>query len=173
MALCSKCSAQLVEGWRFCSACGQPVGTAAPAARSTEPEQAKTNMTAMDLVSAFDNISRSVGINVSYGEKMDTELKQRRESTQVIASPPCEKCGIDKDAIIKKQQEQQKSVEEARAKGVGMMMMGMTPSRDFYKCPECGKIACSVCASGNCPFCSHQFTEQAIFIKSKHPLRQE
>lgn len=43
---------------------------------TTTPDQATTDTTAMDVLSAFDNLSRSIGINVSYGEKTDAKLKE-------------------------------------------------------------------------------------------------
>jgi RNA polymerase subunit RPABC4/transcription elongation factor Spt4 len=43
---------------------------------TTTPDQATSGTTAMDVLSAFDNLSRSIGVNVSYGEKMDAKLKE-------------------------------------------------------------------------------------------------
>ena len=130
------------------------------------------NVSAMDIMSAFDNVSRSMGVNISYGENTDAKLKEMREKTQAESSLPCEKCGIDKETIEKKQQEQRKAVENAHAGGAGVMMMGMTPARDFYKCPKCGKIICSSCTKESCPFCEEKLTDESIIIKSKTPFVQ-
>ena len=85
---------------------------------------------------------------------------------------PCMKCGIDKDAISAKQHAQHKQVEKAKAKGASIMMMGMTPSRDFNKCLKCGKIACSTCAAEKCPFCGEVYSQESIIVKSKSPFIQ-
>ena len=78
------------------------------------------------------------------------------------------KCGTSKESI---QKEQRKERQMAQG-GTGMMMMGVTPSRDFMKCSKCNKIACSRCASENCPFCGEKYTTDSIIVKSKSPFVQ-
>ena len=199
---CSNCGNRTIEGANFCGVCGkaltkqqQPVSE--PSAQPpvipvpapviepvpmamTEPEATQksaydataSSVSAMDIMSAFDNISRSIGVNVSYGENTDVKLEEMRKNTYTETSPPCEKCGMDKDTIVKKQEEQRKAVEEARASGAGMMIMGMTPARDFYKCPRCGRVICSSCAKECCPFCDEKLSDGSTIIRSKTPFVQ-
>lgn len=163
-----------------CSMCGKTVKeTAKPNPPAMSPNQAKAGATAMDVLSAFDNLSRSIGVNVSYGEKTDAKLKKMnanqalppdtQENQQEIQSDDlcCEKCGTSKASIDKKKEEQQEAIKKAQANG-GFFMGGITPSRDFLKCPACSKIACSICVSENkCPFCQSEYTEESYLYKSK------
>jgi len=97
----------------------------------------------------------------------DSGKCERCKKTRRVDIPSCMMCGIDKESIEKRQYEDRKTIEKARAQGSGMMMFGMTPSRDFMKCLKCDKIACSSCSTVNCPFCNEKYLKNSVIIKSK------